>query len=458
MNELLSEDSPNAAWQRVGPALDDALHELKEADRAVVVLRFLEDRTLREVGERLGLTENAARMRADRALEKLRGLLERRGITSTASGLAAALAIGAATPAPPALAASIASTVLAGGAALGSTTLTLMNIMSLTKVQVSLISALVVAGIAAPVWQETRLQRMRSENAQLRAQQKAQSRAQEAEPAFQGKAGDEAARAELERLRQWKAQTQPELLRLRGMAGVARRANAEAEELKAQLARQTASAGAAQASGPMGDLMQKAMKQAMEQQVDGKLSRMVASLRLTPEQAQAVRDILMRQARVMSTGMQQAFSGTFDKDQLASMAKDAGNPDQQIKALLTPDQLAAYPGYEQDEAGHTARQSANFEVAQMETTLGLTPEQEDRAFAALYDVTLSQLTNGPTSPAAPASTNMADVLQSGFDRKNKALESVLTPTQLENYRQQQALQLKAANDIWAKMGINASSR
>jgi RNA polymerase sigma factor (sigma-70 family) len=458
MNELLSEDSPNAAWQRVGPALDDALHELKEADRAVVVLRFLEDRTLREVGERLGLTENAARMRADRALEKLRGLLERRGITSTASGLAAALAIGAATPAPPALAASIASTVLAGGTALGSTTLTLMNIMSLTKVQVSLIGALVVAGIAAPVWQETRLQRMRSENAQLRAQQKAQPRAQEEEPASRSEVGrprpDEAALAELERLRQWKAQTQPELLRLRGMAGVARRANAEAEELKAQLARQTASAGATQASGPMGDLMQKAMKQAMEQQVDGKLSRMTASLRLTPEQAQAVRDILMRQAQVMSTGMQQAFSGTFDKDQLASMAKDAGNPDQQIKALLTPDQLAAYPGYEQDEAGHTARQSANFEVVQMETTLGLTPEQEDRAFAALYDVTLSQLTNGPTSPAAPASTNMADVLQSGFDRKNKALESVLTPTQLENYRQQQALQLKAANDIWAKMGIN----
>jgi len=67
--------------------LDDALHELKAGDREAVVLRFLEDRPLREVGARLGLNENAARMRVDRALDKLRGQLARRGITSTASGL-----------------------------------------------------------------------------------------------------------------------------------------------------------------------------------------------------------------------------------------------------------------------------------------------------------------------------------------------------------------------------------
>ena len=63
MNELLSDDSPNEAWQRIQPVLDDALHELKEADREALVLRFLEDRPLREVGTRLGLKENAARMR-----------------------------------------------------------------------------------------------------------------------------------------------------------------------------------------------------------------------------------------------------------------------------------------------------------------------------------------------------------------------------------------------------------
>ncbi len=471
MNELLSEDSPSEAWQRVRPALDDALHELKEADRAVVVLRFLEDRTLREVGARLGLNENAARMRVDRALEKLRGLLARRGITSTASGLAAALAIGVVTPAPAALAAAIASAALASGAAAGSTALTLMKLMSVTKVQLSLIGALALAGIAAPVWQQTRLQRARSESAQLRAGQtelaalRGELRAQEKElAALRGEAGRlrtvEADQAELERLRQWKAQTQPELLRLRGMAGVARRANVEAEELKAQLARQTSGAGATPVSGPMGDLMKQAMKQATEQQVEGRLSRMTASLHLAPEQAQAARDILMRQAQVMSAGTQQVFSGTFNKDEIASLAKNAGNPDEQIKALLTPDQRAAYPSYQQEEAAHNARMAANTELLQMESTLGLTSEQEDGAFAALYEVNLSQLTGSATPASAPASTNLADimqgVMQGGFDQKAKALESVLTPTQLENYRQQQALQAKAAKDIWSKMGVGGS--
>jgi hypothetical protein len=291
-------------------------------------------------------------------------------------------------------------------------------------------------------------------------------RAQETElAALRAEAGRlrtaEAGQAELERLRQWKAQTQPELLRLRGMAGVARRANMEAEALRAQLARQASGAGAAPISGLMGDLMKQGMKQAMEQQVEGQLSRMTASLHLTPEQAQAARDILMRQAKVMSAGMEQAFSGGFNLDELAGLGKDAGNPDEQIKALLTPDQQAAYPGYKQEEAAHNASQAANLELLQMNSTLGLTSEQEDRAFAALYDVTLSQLTNVATPASAPAGTNLGDVMQTVYgqmqaasDQKAKALESVLTPTQLENYRQQQALQLKAANDIWTKMGIN----
>ena len=38
-----------------------------------------------------------------------------------------------------------------------------------------------------------------------------------------------------------------------------------------------------------------------------------------------------------------------------------------------------------------------------------------------------------------------------FDQKAKALETVLTPTQFDNYRQQQAIQIKLVKDIWTKM-------
>ncbi len=456
MNELLAEDSPNEVWQRIRPVLDDALHELKEADRAVVVLRFLEDRTLGEVGARLGLSENAARMRVDRALEKLRGLLERRGITSTASGLAAAFAIGAVTPAPASLAASIAGAALASGtvAVAGSTTLTLIKLMSITKIKATVIGALVLAGLAVPALQQARLERARSENARLRAQE-TELRAQATElAALRGEAGRvrgvEADKAELEGLRQWKAQTQPELLRLRGMAGVARRANLEAEQLRAQLARQASEGGTNLFSGAMAD----AMKLAMEQQVEGKLSRLRASLHLTPEQIEAARDILKRQAQAMSAGMQRAFSGKFDKEEMTRLSKESGNPDEQIKALLTPEQKAAYKGYQQEEAAYNARAAANVEVMAMHSTLGLTSEQQDRAFAALYDVTLNQL----TGDAKPTSTNMAEALEWQLDQKTKALEPVLTPTQMESYRQQQALQIKLAKDLMSKMGMPGTGK
>ena len=100
MNELLGPDPTDQLWHQVRPVLDDAMHELNEADRAAVVLRFFEGRSLREVGLALGLTENAARMRVERSLEKLHGLLSRRGVTSTASTLAGVLVVGAAMTRP----------------------------------------------------------------------------------------------------------------------------------------------------------------------------------------------------------------------------------------------------------------------------------------------------------------------------------------------------------------------
>ena len=454
MKELLSEDSPNEAWQQIRPVLDDALHDLNEADREAVVLRFLEDRPLREVGARLGLNENAARMRVDRALEKLRGQLVRRGITSTASGLAAALAIGVLTPAPAALAGTIASAALASGAAAGSATLTLMKLMSMTTVKVSLIGALVVAGIAVPAWQQTRLQRVQAENEQLRANETgtqapdAELASLRAEVESLRKGSDN--QAELEQLRQWKAQTQPELLRLRGMAGVARRANVEAEQLRAKLAQQPSEGG----TNPLIGAMTDGMKKAMEQQSEGRLSRLTASLHLTPEQAQAARDILMRQARAMSAGMQQAYTGQFNKEEITRLSLEAGDPDTQIKELLTPDQKAAYPNYQQEEAAYNARMAANSELLQLQVSLGLTSEQEDRAFAALYEVSLDQLT-GKTKPAA---TTPVEAMQWALNEKTKALEPVLTPTQLDTYRQQQAAQSKLIKDVYNKMEGSGGSK
>jgi hypothetical protein len=327
--------------------------------------------------------------------------------------------------------------------------------MSITQVKVGLVGALIVAGIAASVWQQTRLERARAENARIQTEN-AQLRAQEKELAdVRGEVARlrsvETDHAELERLRQWQAKTQPELLRLRGMAGVARRANVEAEELRAQLTRQASEAGTNPIPGAMAD----ATKRAMDQQTERRLSRMTASLHLSPEQAQAARDVLMRQAQVMLAGMQQGLSGKFDKEELARLAKEAGNPEENIKALLTPDQKAAYPSYVQEEAAYNARLAANTELLQLQSTLGLSSEQQDRAFAALYEIGFNQLT-GKAKP--PSGKDQAEAMQWALEQKAIALEPVLTATQIADYRQQQAAQAKLIKDVMSKMQPSTGSK
>ncbi len=72
--------APDSTWSDLAPHLDPALDRLREPDRQALLLRFYEQRPLREVSRALGTTEEAARKRIDRALAKLRTHLSRRGI------------------------------------------------------------------------------------------------------------------------------------------------------------------------------------------------------------------------------------------------------------------------------------------------------------------------------------------------------------------------------------------
>jgi RNA polymerase sigma factor (sigma-70 family) len=92
MHELSSGAGPEADWRQLRPVLDAAMDELDAADREALLARFFQGRPLAEVGATLRVSEDAARKRVDRALEKLRERLTRRGITSTAVALGAVLA------------------------------------------------------------------------------------------------------------------------------------------------------------------------------------------------------------------------------------------------------------------------------------------------------------------------------------------------------------------------------
>ena len=86
------------AWREVRPVLDECLLRLGDADLAAVTLRHVEGRPTREVAAALGVSLDAAKQRVSRATRRLRGLLERRGVTVPSAALATALAARAAVP------------------------------------------------------------------------------------------------------------------------------------------------------------------------------------------------------------------------------------------------------------------------------------------------------------------------------------------------------------------------
>ena len=104
---LLHAQTDATDWSRVAPVLEDAMAELPDRDRDALVLRFFEKESFARVGAMLGTGEDAARMRVDRALDRLRESLAKRGVTSTAAALASSLTAFGVAPAPAGLAATI---------------------------------------------------------------------------------------------------------------------------------------------------------------------------------------------------------------------------------------------------------------------------------------------------------------------------------------------------------------
>ncbi len=111
-----SAGSPDDA-ARLRPLLDDALITLKPDEREAIVLRYFSDRTFSEIGKALQLSEEAARKRVERALEKLHAVLIRRGVTSTVAALGTALTAAGLDSAPAGFALKVAGAVLSKAAA-----------------------------------------------------------------------------------------------------------------------------------------------------------------------------------------------------------------------------------------------------------------------------------------------------------------------------------------------------
>ena len=87
--QFSEQSEPDVSWRRLGPLLEEAMARLGQKERDAVVLRFFENHTVREVAVALGLREDAAQKRVNRATSKLRDYFVRRGVQVSTTALLA---------------------------------------------------------------------------------------------------------------------------------------------------------------------------------------------------------------------------------------------------------------------------------------------------------------------------------------------------------------------------------
>jgi len=156
-------------WSQLRPLLDEAVGELRPADRDAVILRYFENKSHREVGEALGLNENAARMKIERAVDKLQAHFVRHGLTVSSAIIAATMSANSVQAAPVGLGIKIASASLTAGGGAGGLIPIISHTLSMsTKTKIIITALIMVAFAAIPITSEyQQIRQMREQTTAL---------------------------------------------------------------------------------------------------------------------------------------------------------------------------------------------------------------------------------------------------------------------------------------------------
>ena len=213
-------------WDVLRPVLDEAMARLSVSERDAVLLRFFQGQELKNIGRTMGVSEDAARMRINRSLERLRRLLLARGVSLSTPVLITLISANAVEAVPPALSIAVAA---AAAAAATTTGIGLLGFMTMTKIKTAAVSALILAAVGTPVLiQQQTVHRLRRDNAGLLAERNDV-------PAL--RADKEQLAREIDRLKN--ASSRPrsdllELMRLRSEVGSLRKDSQELARLRSE--------------------------------------------------------------------------------------------------------------------------------------------------------------------------------------------------------------------------------
>ena len=161
--EMNAMNATDDEWTQIEPLLDDAMAALDATDRTAILLRYFENKNLRDVGLALGTSDDAAQKRVSRAVEQLRAFFAKRGTTVGASGLAVVISANAVQAAPAGLAATISAAGIAGATA---TTALIM-----TTLQKLAVTAALTVSVGVGIYEAKQAHDARSQVQALRQQQ-----------------------------------------------------------------------------------------------------------------------------------------------------------------------------------------------------------------------------------------------------------------------------------------------
>lgn len=172
MEQFLSAPETAPDWEQLRPVLDDAMSELDDTDRDAVLLRYFKNHDLRTVGATLGISDDAAQKRVSRAVERLRAIFAKRGVTVGASGLAVVISANAVQAAPVGLALTISTAAALAGTTLATTaTVTATKAIAMTALQKTIFTATIVVLAGAGIHKARQVSQLRDQVQTLQQQQ-----------------------------------------------------------------------------------------------------------------------------------------------------------------------------------------------------------------------------------------------------------------------------------------------
>jgi len=377
--EMTAVNATPSDWTRIEPLLDDAMESLNETDRAAVLLRYFENKPLREVGALLGASDDAAQKRVSRAVERLREFFSNHGVTASASGLVVLLSANAIQAAPAGLVAAISTTA----AALAGTTLsttasaTATKVLAMTTLQKAALAATVVLLAGGGIYEARQASQWRGQAQTLQQQQ---APLDEQIQALQRERDDATNLLALltGQIADLKA-NQAELLKLRGQVALQKRQSqpmANSRELA------TSNAAVTNSTNPNPGPLEQYARESLC--LDGLLWQMKQRLNLTPQQEAQLEALFKKLKDDRNPERPEA-----ERPEMFSWKFQAS-----VRAVLTPEQAKQYDNLEdyqspysilRSDSSHTPTpvSQAASDVTDLTHELGLTQAQQDKAFAML---------------------------------------------------------------------------